>query len=385
MLLERNRTFDTGANLIARYSGRRPTLLTEQRLPTPRRPPALQLSQRSRNNLSPAVGSSHSPGRSPARFLSPQKGLETLFQEVSGTLQKRTEGWKVPKAVREVVGEVRRNMNSNFQSGTASPRKSLDAPHSPRSQQSAGQETMAILRRRLSTIETRNRALAKMLGDAIEELRTQKQTPEERRANMAEESFNMALAKMQFVQVYLSDTDIPLPGENGLPIGDSPEGQSKEAEQVDTHQAISRTSSDELTAGNQREVAVADKPPTSPRTLGLVYESRPRTVTTGAGLATQDEKGHTTSVKQFSKSSPQARPPLAQSPLSWMLGEGHHRSEFVSSSTAPPEQRRESTSIPKPKSKRLFADGKTTEGRDDSDTEDDGFTLSSLHGSQSQN
>lgn len=210
--LQRNRTFEGGATLIARYSGLM-VGIPEQRLRPARRPPALQLSQRRNKNLSPAIRSSGSPARSPLRFLSPQKGLENLFQEVSGNLQKRTEGWKVAKAVQAAASEVRRNMD-NLQSGTASPRNSLDATQAPPSERSAKPETGDNLRQKLSMLERRNQALARMLADALEEIRAYRESSDAKEATVLESTFNTALAKMQFVQVYLADSEIPIPEPN---------------------------------------------------------------------------------------------------------------------------------------------------------------------------
>jgi TBC1 domain family member 5 len=373
IFLDRNRTIEGGATLIARYSG-----LTvdvhEQRPAAARRPPALQLSQRHRKNLSPAFRNSGSPGRSPTRFLSRQKGLETLFQEVSGNLQKRTEGWNVSKAVRAAAGEVRRNVN-NFQSGTTSPRNSLDATQAP-SQSSTGQETEEELRRRLSTLEKRNKALSRMLADALEELRAQKGRE---LAMVAESSFNTALAKMQFVQVYLADSDITIPGQDGLLLGETTEGQPQMVVTSDSGPALlTQRSKGPIVATQQQEDAIADRLSTPPVVVAKKPNTGARVEGTERPIVTRSKEGGDGRLTPSTLSSPQPRPPLAQSPLSWMLGEGRHRSDFVSSSTPPPEQRRDS--VPKVKPKRLFADEKDAEGKNGSESEDDGFTMRSLHG-----
>jgi TBC1 domain family member 5 len=377
MFLDRNRTIEGGANLIARYSG-----LTvdvhDQRLPAARRPPALQLSQRHRKNLSPAFRNSGSPGRSPTRFLSRQKGLENLFQEVSGNLQKRTEGWNVSKAVRAAAGEVRRNVN-NFQSGTTSPRNSLDATQAP-SQSSTGQETEEELRRRLSTLEKRNKSLARMLADALEEFRAQKESSGREQATVAESSFNTALAKMQFVQVYLADSEITIPGQDGLPLGGITQGQPHMVMTSDSGPALltERSEGPIVATQQQQEDALPARPSTPPVVVAKKHNAGARVEDGESTAVTRSKDGGDGGLTPSTLSSPQPRPPLAQSPLSWILGEGRHRSDFISSSTPPPEQRRDS--IPKVKSKRLFADGKDPEGKNGSESEDDGFTMRSLHG-----
>lgn len=376
IFLDRNRTFEGGASLVSRYSGLKVNI-PEQQQPRVRRPPALRVDQRLRGNLSPASRSGGSPGRSPARFLSSQKGLETLFQEVSGNLQRRTEGWNVSKAVRAAAGGVRRNVN-HFQSGTASPRNSLGAVKALPSQLSTRQDTPTDLRRRLAALEKRNKSLARMLADALEELRAQKQFPDSRPDAMGENHFNIALAKLQFVQVYLDDPDIPIPGHDELLLGEMLEGQPVLAETNSSEPAM--VPEDLLPLATPGVVAGRSSP--TPVAVLSGEESKAK-----AEEAEADKGNHPKEVSDHGRYKPstppssQRRPALAQSHLSWMLGEGHHRSDFVSSSTPPPEQRRDSVSGVK--SKRLFAEGKDFEGRNGCENEDDAFTMRSFHGSQS--
>jgi len=379
MFLENNRTFEGGASLIARYSGLRVDS-PEQRQPAARRPPALQLSQRHRRKLSPAPRPSDSPGRSPARFLSPQKGLETIFQEVSGTLQKRTEGWKVSKAIRAAAGEVRRNVNS-LQSGTTSPRNSVDAIQSAPSQQDTGQDIVEDPKRRFITLKTRNEALARMLADALAELRAHKESSDPKQMTVADSSFNIALAKLQFVQVCLAEPEIPIPAQDGLPGAETTDGRTGLPETENSGRALLPLDCDTSVIAKHKD-ALHDRLSGSPVGVAKDPNSRVGAESGEVRAVTQDRESDNRKLKPSTLSSPQPRPALAQSPLSWMLGEGQHRSDFVSSSTPPPEQRRDS--VPKAKSKRLFADGKESEGKDGSDSGDDGFTMSSLHGSKSK-
>jgi TBC1 domain family member 5 len=379
IFLDRNRTSEAGTSLIARYSGFSKNS-SEHTLSQPRRPPALQLNHRHGKTLSPGSRSRASPARSPARFLSPQKGLESLFQEVSGTLQKRTEG--VSKAVRAAAGEMRRNVN-NFQSGTPSSRNSLDATQTPPSQQSPGQETMEDLKRRLSTFEKRNKALAKMLADALEELRSQKESTDPKETTVAESSFNIALAKMQFVQVYLADSDIPIPGQDGLPNEGTHEDLPRAEETNDLGSALVRqTDPDVAVLATHCGDATPGRISTPTLVVPSNLDSRARDEGAEVRPIIQVQERDKGRVSPLKLSSAKPRPPLAQSPLSWILGEGQHRSDFVSSSTPPPEQKRDS--VPKVRPKRLFPEGKDGEARNDSESEDDGFTLSSLHGSPSK-
>lgn len=351
--------------------------MPEQRLLSARRPPALQLSQRRNKNLTPATRSSGSPARSPLRFLSPQKGLENLFQEVSGNLQKRTEGWKVSKAVQAAASEVRRNMD-NLQSGTASPRSSLDATHAPSSEGSTKPEIGEDLRQKLSMLERRNQALARMLADGLEELRAYKESSDAKEATVVESTFNTALAKMQFVQVYLADSEIPIPEQITPPSVEVVEERPPTAETEDLTPIPMAEDSDASTVAIMHDDLKAQGLAKSSIIGTRNPISRPKVESAEVVDKTANEESLDHKLEPSTASPRRTRPPLAQSPLSWILGEGQHRSDFVSSSIPPPEQRRDS--VPKVKPQRLFTDGKDDKAENGSESEDDGFTLSSLHG-----
>jgi TBC1 domain family member 5 len=382
ILLDRNRSFESGASLIAYYSGRA-VALSEPRMLTGRRPPSLQLNRRHKDKLSPAARDSGSPARSPARLLSPPKGLENLFHGVSDTLQKRTEGWKVPRVVRGAVGEVRRNMN-NLPTGTASPRNSLDVEQLPPLHRSEvllaqGAEN---LKRRLSALEKRNAALARMIGNALQELRMQKQSFDPKQGSVTEESFNIALAKIQFVQVYLADSDIPIPGDDGIAAGKPLEGQVGMPGTNGSGVPILLEGSGALVTAMHHADAVPSTSSTSSEAVDSISGIRVKTDDADAGALHHEKEIEDKRLKRSIGLPLQPRPALAQSPLSWILGEGQHRSDFVSSSTPPPEQRRDS--VPKVRPKHLFPDGKDDEGRNGSEGEGDGFTMSRLRGNGSK-
>lgn len=355
IFLDRNRTQQGGSDLISRRSGRRPRPVAADRGSPSRRPPALQLNQRRRDqNMSPSMRSAASPGLSAARFLSPQKNLESLFQEVSGNLQKRTEGWNMGKTLREAV---RRNM-SGLQSTEDSPRTSLEGTAALSVEPIVSNETEG-LKRKLVLFERRNQALAKMMNEALEELRGLQQRSEPSERNPTEENLNVTLAKLQFVQVYLADSDIPIPttkprDRTKVPTSSDMPQSDKSGEQVKS--AASKQEHNKVLPVPGKEESLGTK------TLLVPDRSQPA----GKGESPKP-----------SLTSPQPRPALAQSPLSWMLGDGKHRSDFVTSASPPPEERRDS--IPHARPKRLFPDGSDDKGNN-ADSEDDGFTMNSLRG-----
>ena len=368
IFLDRNRNLDAGSTLIFRHSGRRPSSITATKKSPSRRPPALQLNQSRRDNLTPVPRGAGSPGRSPGRFLSPQKGLETLFQEVSGNLQKKTtEGWKVARTVREAV---RRNM-SGLQSSEDSPRSSFEGQLAPPVDDPSNNE-IERLRSRVSALETRNKLLAKMMGDALEELRSRQQTKPSEEVHSVEETLNVTLAKLQFMQVYLADPEIPIPTRQGH--------RPKEAPKLSPE--ISKTGGKTVSAdtkSSKKVTTVRPQPPTTTTRPNGMMEPNDA-IPEQLSVSSDSLKTRTPDTpKSLIHVRPQSRPALAQSPLSWMLGDGHHRSEFVTSASPPPEERRDSLAKTRPKL--LFPDAKGgAENNDKSDSEDDGFNLDALRG-----
>ena len=357
LYLDRNRSSSAGADLIRRHSGRYPVLAKEQRSGSPFKAAAVSgRTIRNQVRSEPLPVGTSSPNRLSARFLNQQKGLEALFQEVSGEVSRRTEGWTLAKAVKGAVGEVRRNVN--YLQGDSNPlRTSEETPRQVSRTQRHEWEDFRVLTQRIQELEDRNKVLAKMLGSALESLRKQKETTTESKQSEESEDFNMSLAKLQFVQVYLADPEIPIPADELR----SEEKESKLAMQMSTRRSAS---------GKAAPVESEDRsvsPGTDDR--GTPEVSAQNSMVTSKAIP--DRR-----AEQLRR--PQHRPPLAESSFSFMLGEDRRRSSFVSSATVPPEQRRDSDTKNRPK--QLIAEGKEAAAGKGSDSEDDGFTMSSLRG-----
>ena len=366
--LDQDRTPEAGAKLILHYSGKSPNTgkksgSKESRTSTefgPRRPstPGAQ----NHNRPVPRQVGMSSPGRSsPARFLPQQKNLESLFQEVSGNIQKRTEGWNLSKTIQGAVSEVKRNMNNSL---ATTPQRSriatliADDPISESNQSEARKETLL---KRIHDLEERNKALAKMLDSALDSLRSVKfNEPEAKTAT--EDIFNISLAKIQFVSVYLSDPEIPIPFE------DPSMNQVAEPERMQEQKTSPEKSQNEVSRGKQQ-----------PRG-GSSETKEPATK-----LDPAPGPKHLTPVTPQQQPQRQLRPSLAESSFSFMLGEGRHRSSFVSSAADLPEQRRvEQVQEAETKSrpKQMAAESKKEQQREGrgSESHDDGFTMTSLQG-----
>lgn len=347
--LDKNRNEPAGATLIQHYTGRRPKM---NETPGSRSQSGIRTTR--------TIQHRQSPSASPGRFASPQRQLEGLFQDVAGGLQKRTEGWNVSKVVRSAVGEVRRNMNSYQTSHSRQP--SADVLYGERrSLDGRAEEIRQVAQRKIEELETRNKVLAKMLDDALQSLRSTKlassESPED-----TDQSFNMSLAKIQFVSVYLTNSDIPIPPEVPIPKEEKSLPKiSKENSRTPTDTAKSESSTPCTEPSSQgKEAATTEEPKketqeaaSSPQLLGGDENAR-------------SSAGH------------KSRPSLMDSSFSFMLGENRHRSSFVTSAAALPEHRRESES--KTRSAQLSNEAKAQQGRRGSESDDDGFTLTKMRG-----
>lgn len=322
IFLDRNRNTEAGATVIQHYTARRP-----------KQPEGFRSHSSSAVRAAQTPRHRHSPSGSPGRFASSQKQLEGLFQEVAGGLQRRTEGWNVSKTVRSAVGEIHRNMNNYQTSNTRQAGgdiRHLDRP----------EDATVILQSRLQELQDRNALLSKMLEDAVQSLRSVKLTSKESAAE-AEQNLNISLAKIQFVSVYLSDPDIPIPKEENSRDAQTPMSETKSPpEQTETLAAQIPT------IGGDEESSKKDAVPVTRKKVNNRTNKVP------------------------------SRPSLMDSSFSFMLGENRHRSSFVSSVAALPEQKRGSESKGGPA--QASTDANTQQDRKGAETEDDGFTLTKL-------
>jgi TBC1 domain family member 5 len=334
LLLDQTRRPEIGAELIQKHSGRKPKVQSAQpdrarlsldQIRTPER----------RGSRTPQYRPS--PNLSPARFSGPQRQLESLFNDVSGGIKNRAEGWtSVSKAVRGAVGEVRRNM-AQYQPNH-SREASVDVPRQAPSQAIADTAEGKALLQKLSSLEERNKALAKMLESALESLR--KTEGSNGSPQGALETFNVSLAKIQFVAVYLSDSDIPIPREE-FSISTAAQVVKQTApEEAST--AMAATNEIEKVSETISSPAVQVDETASAATTEALSASEP---VQKPAVPQQTEKGAAEPSLDV-KSSPPTRPSLQDASFSFMLGENRHRSSFVTSVNALPEHQRRSIDQP---------------------------------------
>lgn len=272
--LQSHLDFDGGYHVIGKQTNRPPPLIN--------RPASSQLlHERTTSDIDSQQDASARPLTS-ARLPA---GLESLVQDAARSVFARSEKLGLTKAVRDAVGEVKKNLQppiARLHSRTTSATDDSLAEASSRN---------VILR--IEALEQRNKQLAKMLEGAIDDLWSQhKEVVENRPADDERtEPFTMAIAKVQLAAVYLEDSTLPLPQED--------------SEAPTNHLAHS-----------SRAVAVGK--PTKP-------------------TKSADVTNNPTPIKHASRPSTASRPALEQSSFSWMLGQGTDdktsaRSAFMSAS-----------------------------------------------------
>jgi TBC1 domain family protein 5 len=189
-----------GAKIISKYSGRSPPVLSSSR-------PATPLGQTI--NPKQKFSRTRSPLPSPARFLQQQGGIEALLQGATKGVFERGERLGINQAVRDAVGEVKKNMqglqvsraNSAARRTSDVTRWSLDEGRPiPTS------KTMILV------MNKRNQQLARMLDQAMSDLRAVS-VSEDGDKDKYVQAMDLAIAKVDFVKIYLEDSTMPLPSE----------------------------------------------------------------------------------------------------------------------------------------------------------------------------
>ena len=348
---------DGGSHIVHKYTGRHLPLVSQAGTVSDSPDiPTFAVAERSR-----------SPPSAPQRASQPA-GLENLLQDAARGILKRGGkiGGGVNQAVRDAVGEVRKNVQG-LQAGRGSPRASSSAS-------SKSPTNLDMLLEKVSRLEERNRALAKMLEGAVAELWDhQKSVSEAEEAENADgdsiNSLNMAIARVQFVQVYLEDSSMALPEDDARAV-ESASGREMpnpkiSAQSLPTSPNSSHGSEDpgpkhashfnsEGEKAEHEEISQPDsKPNRSPSPPKSRHKPKPVSTTSRHALSTTQQIPATAPSSQasFSQSPTQPsststnlnapRPSLAQSSFSWMLGDGNRRNiSFVSASPFPAEKRR---------------------------------------------
>ena len=170
----------------------------------------------------------------PAKFLQQQGGIEALLQVAAKGVYERGKGvyergekLGINQKVRDAVVEVRKNVqNLQTPRPPSSSRGSSDLIRWSLDEGRAVPSSQRILppQKSQKLMEHRNKVLGTMLDVATDELRVvTSKAPESMEAKQYIEAIDVALAKIQFIQVYLDDSSIPLPDDDEPEIFSSPQ------------------------------------------------------------------------------------------------------------------------------------------------------------------
>ncbi|CBF77300.1 hypothetical protein AN4537.2 [Aspergillus nidulans FGSC A4] len=353
LYLEQNPTAERGSFIISKYSGKPPELLrmsdSAHRFRPGRR---FQFRGDVRGNSGTSSPTTSSARDSPL-------SIEALLQDVSEGIQRRTEIWGVAKAVRGAVSEAKKNMQSMQSeqvSRLASTRNSVPSTTSYREPEATTQ-----LKSRIEGIWERNRGLAKSLGEAVNEIRSQLADSVTLNADTAK-SVEQALTKVESVQTTLetrySDANIT----QNSPGVEEPTNRTKQSD-------------NSATADGGSTSLENDKPPRASFDSSVIN-------TPGSRSPIESDTGQRNilSPKPVNKARPlrnPARPLLANSEFAWMLGGDRQLSSFVSPASVPPEQSRHVE--PRAKQGTLFGNGEVEQKPN---PEPDGLAMKSLRGTK---
>ena len=277
--------------------------------------------KRARTAEQAAAQKALSPKLTPAKFLKDQGGIEGIIHEAAKGVYSQGEKWGVGKALRGAV--------QGLQSGNVSPRP----PNRSRWSLDTGKiisDKPVDMMAKIEALEQRNKSLGKLLENAVDELWVQQKEIHQRNDEKAADALSLSIAKVQFVQVYLENSTMPLPteaatneeskGDQGISIaqGDATVTHKPRPSQID-----GLTGTEDATNRNPGKAPTLSL--TSAATMPI------------ASLPSTPKVGSPSKIP--SSSSPhQARPTLAQSPFSWMLGEEQQKSNFVAASPLRPER-----------------------------------------------
>ncbi|POS82452.1 hypothetical protein EPUL_005539, partial [Erysiphe pulchra] len=179
-----------GSEIILKYSGKLPKFMPEPRETSPKI--SADNKDERKSNSSP----------SPSRILEQQAGIETLLQEAAKGVISRGQRLGINKVFKEAVGEVKKNMQG-FQSIRRSPNTSRSNFNEF--------ESLTPLKAEIIAMNTRNQQLANMLEQATTDLRAISISGDEEVKSYIV-AIEMAIAKIDFVKVYLEDSNMLLQG-----------------------------------------------------------------------------------------------------------------------------------------------------------------------------
>ena len=285
---------------------------------------------------------------SPSKFLEDQGGIEGIIQEAARGVYSRGEKWGVAKALRGAY--------QGLQSASNTPTRLANAQRWSLDSGSMVADDLTSLTARINALEQRNKALAKLLERSMEDLWVQQREFTKEKAEVAADALSLAIAKIQFVQVYLENTSMPLPTDDPRELND----EVKPLENVSiadfaspdpgSLEQSSPTPKPIITKDTRRKTRQATQSSATHTPVGSPSENDEGSVM----LANSIPKISIAKDDDTSEESTRIRPALAQSSFSWILGEDQRKSDFVAATPFSTEKERA-----RGKAGFLFGDGKT--------------------------
>lgn len=195
-----------GVTLIFKYTGKSPantsvTTPTPPRIPTP--------SFQKFNSLRQRTLGARTPLSTSARILQQPGGVEALLQGAAKNMIERGEKLGINQAVRDAMGEFRRNVQGFQETRTPNGGRSLFGEAGP----PTPDPSLAI-----ALMERRNSRLAAMLDESVSSLKQLAASGLEGEKEKHLEAVEIAAAKVQFVKACLEDPTLSLPEEELPPI-----------------------------------------------------------------------------------------------------------------------------------------------------------------------
>ncbi|KAJ5846807.1 hypothetical protein N7534_010476 [Penicillium rubens] len=313
------------------------------------------------------------PTGSPAR--NSPNSLESLFQDVSQGIQRRTETWGVAKAVRGAVTEARKNMQTmnfdpNMRPVSSRPISAASASDIQSKAPMASTVASARLETKINLLEKRNQALATMLREALDDLGSQLANIKDLGSD-TNSAVKQALVKAESVQVCLGDSSIPV----DPPLDPRVDGELNQLDELQETVTSTMGKEDDNVVANEGQSRTIN--PVKADTTGPKAESGTNPTLDTASRTNSDRKESARAIR----SRPTVRPSMTDSGFSWMLGGGRNLSGFVSSTSPPPEQTRHlDQTRGKPKPNALF--GLSGDDNLGPDSEHSELALYSLRGSR---
>jgi TBC1 domain family protein 5 len=338
--LKANTNADGGITLVTKYSNRAP--------------PRIAQAARSMSPATPDSYRSRSPFASPATST-----VENMLHDAARGVVSRGERWGLNQALRDAVGEVRKNVQG-LNSGRGSPRTGSAVGIQPLhrgTKSDVSSNIAANVLRKITALEERNKQLSKMLEGAVADLwKIERDAAEKREAEDSSlQALSMAVAKVQFVQVFLQDSTLPLPSDEQEQKKSEAETEEKEEEllrsepETDRPPLLSRDPAAEIQSLQDslvvKPVTISITSPTTTSSPLSIPARRPTSTQTPppshptTSLTAEHASAPTTA--SLSASTTTSRPRIEQSSFSWMLGQAHEdRSGFVNASPFSPNERR---------------------------------------------